>query len=76
MDRDILDTIGTLIGDVPVSEQICAAFKCIEPKDHKHLEYATNEEVQELKKKIDLLLDLVGDTSVSEQIQTAINNMK
>jgi len=69
------DTIDTLIGDVPVSEQLGAALERMAQKDHTH-NYATHEEVEELKRKIDLLMDLVGDTSVSEQIQNAINNIK
>lgn len=72
MDQNTLDT---LIGDVPVSEQLGAALERMASKDHTH-EYATQEEVKELKKKIELLMDLVGDISVSEQIQTAINNIK
>ena len=67
------DTIDNLIGDVPVSEQLGAALERMAPKEHAH-DYATRDEVEELKKKIDLLMDLVGDTSVSEQIQNAIKN--
>lgn len=68
--------IDTIIGDVPVSEQICAALERMAPKNHTHTEYAAYDEVEKLKKKIDMLMDLVGDTSVSEQIYAAINNMK
>lgn len=69
------NTIDTLIGDVPVSEQLAAALERMAPKDHAH-DYATHDEIEDLKKKIDLLMDLVGDTSVSEQIQNAIKNIK
>ena len=69
------NTISDLIGDVPVSEQLAAALERMAPKDHIH-DYATRDEVEDLKKKIDLLMDLVGDTSVSEQIQNAIKNIK
>lgn len=69
------DTLSTLIGDVPVSEQLAAALERMAQKDHAH-DYATRNEIEELKRKIDLLMDLVGDTSVSEQIQIAINNIK
>jgi hypothetical protein len=69
------DTISTLIGDVPVSEQLAAALERMAPRDHAH-DYATHDEIEDLKKKIDLLMDLVGDTSVSEQIQNAIRNIK
>lgn len=67
------NTIDALIGDVPVSEQLAAALERMAPKDHAH-NYATHDEIEELKRKIDLLMDLVGDTSVSEQIQNAIKN--
>lgn len=69
------NTISDLIGDVPVSEQLGAALERMSPKDHTH-DYATRDEVEELKKKIEMLMDLVGDTSVSEQIQNAIKNIK
>ena len=69
------DTISTLIGDVPVSEQLAAALERMAPRDHAH-DYVTHDEIEVLKKKIDLLMDLVGDTSVSEQIQNAIRNIK
>ena len=70
------DTIDALIGDTPVSEQLGAALERMAPKDHLHTIYATDKDVEELKRKIELLMDLVGDTSVSEQIQTAIKNIK
>ena len=70
------DTITTLIGDVPVSEQLAAALEHMAPKDHEHNDYALRSDVQELKRKIDLLMDLVGDTSVADQIAMALNNNK
>ena len=72
MDQNTLDN---LVGDVPVSEQLGAALERMAPKDHTH-EYATHNEIEDLKRKIDMLMELVGDISVSEQIQTAINNIK
>lgn len=69
------DTISTLIGDVPVSEQLAAALERMAPKDHAH-DYATHDEVEELKKKIEVLMDLVGDTRVADQIAMALNNIK
>ena len=68
------DTISALVGDVPVSEQLAAALERMAPKDHAHTDCATREEVQELKRKIDLLMDLVGDTSVADQIAMALKN--
>ena len=70
------DTISALIGDVPVSEQLAAALERMAPKDHEHTDCATRSEVQELKRKIDLLMDLVGDTPVADQIAMALNNIK
>ena len=66
-----IDTLLSLIGDVPVSEQIMTAIT-----HHDHKDCAKRTEVEELKQKIDLLLNLIGDTPVSEQIQMAINNTK
>lgn len=70
------DTLDNLIGDVPVSEQLAAALERMAPKDHTHADCATRAEVQELTRKIDLLMDLVGDTRVADQIAMALNNKK
>ena len=64
--------LDSLIGDVPVSEQLGAALERMASKDHTHDNYATREEVEILNKKIEMLLDLVGDTSVADQIAMAI----
>lgn len=69
------DTILNLIGDTPVSEQIAMALEHMAPKDHTH-DYATSAEVEELKRKIEVLMDLVGDTRVADQISMALNNIK
>ena len=68
-----LDTLCSLIGDVPVSEQIATALEYVSPKDHTH-DYATRDEIEDLKRKINMLIDLVGDTSVADQITMAIKN--
>lgn len=65
------NTMDDLIGDVPVSEQLAAALDRMAPKDHTH-DYATHDEVEDLKKKIEELMDLVGDTSVANQIAMAL----
>lgn len=70
------NTIDTLIGDVPVSEQLAAALERMAPKDHIHSDCATHDEVEELKRKIDMLADLVGDTRVADQIAMALKNIK
>lgn len=74
--KSISDTLDSLIGDVPVSEQLGAALDRMSQKDHVHANYVTRDEVNELKKQIELLLDLVGDVPVAEQIHAAINNTK
>ena len=65
------NTMDDLIGDVPVSEQLAAALDRMAPKDHTH-DYATRDEIEDLKKKIEELMDLVGDTSVANQIAMAL----
>jgi hypothetical protein len=67
------NTILTLIGDVPVSEQLATALERMAPKDHTH-DYATRDEIEDLKRKIDMLMNLVGDTSVADQIAMALKN--
>lgn len=66
-----LDTLFSLIGDIPVSEQIATAIS-----SHNHSDCATKSEVEELNRKIELLLQLVGDTSVADQIAMALKNIK
>lgn len=72
-DKSISDTLDNLIGDVPVSEQLGAALERMAVKEHRHDDYATRNEIEELKNKIEMLIDLVGDIPVSEQINNAIN---
>ena len=52
-----LNTLDNLIGDTPVSEQLGAALERMATKDHVHGEYATHDEVEELRKKFEMLLD-------------------
>lgn len=70
------NTLDNLIGDVPVSEQLAAALERMAQKDHTHSDCATKKEVEELKRKIEVLMDLVGDTRVADQIAMALNNNK
>lgn len=72
MERMISDTIETLIGDTPVSEQLGAALSYMAPKEHVHDNYITREEFETLKQQVELLLELVGDISVAEQISLAL----
>ena len=71
-----LNTISYLIGDTPVPEQLGEALSNVASKEHTHDEYANYNEVEDLKKKVEMLLQLVGDTSVADQIAVAINNIK
>ena len=73
--EDIKREIDALIGDAPVSEQLASALSRMAPKDHTH-DYAARSEVEELKRKIEMLMDLIGDIPVAEQIQTALINIK
>ena len=68
------NTIAALIGDVPVSEQIAAALERMAPKCHEHTDCASRNEVEDLKRKVEMLMDLVGDTRVADQIAMAITN--
>ena len=72
MERMISEAIEILIGDTPVSEQLGAALSYMAPKEHEHDNYADREEVENLKRQVELLLQLVGDISVAEQINMAI----
>lgn len=72
---DTFNDFDGIVGDVPVSEQLSTALAHMAAKDHTHDEYATLAEVAELKKQVEKLFDLVGDTSVSEQINMSIENI-
>jgi hypothetical protein len=74
--ESILATLDSLVGDVPVSSQLGLALERMAEKEHSHDIYALCSEVEELKRKISVLIDLVGDMPVSEQINLAINNIK
>lgn len=75
--NDIInDIMEPMVGDTPVSVQIETAINRTANKEHAHDEYALRDDVENLKKKIDILIDLVGDAPVSEQIYMAIKNLK
>lgn len=73
---DISDQINTLIGDVPVSEQLSIALGRMAPKGHTHDNYVTIDDFNELKKQIETLSNLIGDMPVSTQINAALKNNK
>lgn len=68
---DKLGAIEATIGDIPVSEQICVALNSAADK---MITQKLSEEINIIKRKVDNLIDLVGDTSVAEQISMAIKN--
>ena len=75
-DRSVNEIVEDIIGDVPVSVQLNTALSRMATKDHTHDNYALRLDFEELKQIVDQLVDLVGDTAVSEQIARAINHTK
>lgn len=76
MERSMNDILEEIIGDVPVSEQLNSALSRMAEKDHVHEEYVLRSEFESLRRIVDDLIDLVGDESVSIQINNAIKNVK
>lgn len=70
------NSIDTLIGDAPVSEQLAAALDRMAIKEHKHENYITCDEFEKLKQVVENLVNLVGDENVAIQINNAIKNLK
>lgn len=70
---ELFNVIYSIIGDIPVSEQLATALDRMATKDHAHEEYVTITEYNKLKSEVEKLATLVGDTSVSEQINIAIS---
>lgn len=70
---DALNNMENIVGDTPVSVQLSIALDRMAERHHVHNEYAMRDDVEELKKKIDILIDLVGDMPVAKQISMAIN---
>lgn len=69
MEKSMNDILEEIIGDVPVSEQLNAALAYMATKDQVHELYA---EIEFLKQEVENLIALVGDESVSAQINNAI----
>lgn len=76
MERSMNDIIEEIVGDVPVSEQLNAALSRMAERDHAHEEYVLRSEFESLKRVVDDLIALIGDESVSAQINNAIKNVK
>lgn len=64
----INECVAELIGDTPVPYQLAVALV-----GHEHEQYALAEEVKDIKKEVERLYSLVGDSSVAEQINAAFN---
>lgn len=67
-EKSLTDIVDTLIGDTPISVQLAAALE-----KHTHDNYVLKTEFDALKDQVEKILDLIGDTSVAEQINAAIN---
>ena len=70
MEDRIAEAISSLIGDTPVSVQIATALGETASKEDVD---ALRADLDALREKIETLIMLVGDTTVSEQINMAIN---
>lgn len=66
-----LHGIESIIGDIPVSEQISTALNGV--ANEQNVRELANE-LSALKVKVETLIGLVGDTPVAEQINRAISN--
>lgn len=70
--RTMADTLDSIVGDAPVSEQLCIALERTASKNHTHNNYVTRDDFEELSKIVRTLVDLVGDMPISEQIAAAL----
>jgi len=70
VDEILSDVVEPIIGDTPVSVQLNAALDKMASKEDVQ---AIRIDVDIIKKEIEKLLALVGDVSVSEQINMVIN---
>ena len=70
--KTIGEAIDSIIGDTPVSVQLNTALAQMANKDYIHENYVTREEFDKLKADVETLIALVGDVSVSEQINIAL----
>ena len=66
----INECMQELVGDTPVPCQLDVALGYKTDVDEHHI---LQEEVEKLKKEVQKLTELVGDTSVAEQVNAAFN---
>lgn len=64
----INECMRELVGDMPVPYQLDAALE-----GHVHEQYALKTELNTLKKEVERISNLVGDTSVAEQLNAILN---
>ena len=70
VDEILNDKIELIIGDTPVSVQLATALNDMASKEDVN---ALSTELRALRKEVEKLIELVGDVSVSEQINMVIN---
>lgn len=73
IEKVIEDVAETIIGDTPVSVQLANALNGMASQKEVSV---LKQEIKILRKEIEKLAELIGDTSVSEQINMVINNIK
>ena len=69
VEKIISDVAEEIIGDTPVSVQLATALNGMASKEDVN---ALRSDLNALRKEVEKLIELVGDTSVSEQINIAI----
>ena len=70
VDEILSDIVEPIIGDTPVSVQLATALNGMASKEDVS---ALRSDLNALRKEVENLISLVGDTSVSEQINVVIN---
>lgn len=72
-DKSTNEIVSELIGDTPVSVQLNTVLDATVSKEDFQ---ALKNEIIMLRKEINHIIDLVGDTSVSEQIYNALQSRR
>lgn len=73
VDEILADMVEPIIGDTPVSVQLATALNGMASKEDVN---ALSTELKALRKEVEKLIELVGDISVSEQINMVMQNNK
>lgn len=64
----INECILEIVGDTPIPYQLDAALS-----EHVHKQYALKTDLDALKKDVERISNLVGDTSIAEQLDTILH---